>query len=100
MLSWRSPIHLGDAGDNAGGDCSRQVQREPVGDPGCRGNARGGRGGAEASVDLVPMADGGEGTVDALVAATGGSARQTQVSGPLGESVTAGSACWATVTPP
>ena len=26
-----------------------------------------------ASIDCVPMADGGEGTVDALVAATGGS---------------------------
>jgi glycerate kinase len=43
----------------------------------------------EASVDLAPMADGGEGTVDALVAATGGSSRQARVSGPLGEPVMA-----------
>jgi len=35
------------------------------------------------------MADGGEGTVDALVAATGGSIREASVSGPLGETVTA-----------
>ena len=31
-----------------------------------------------ASIDRVPMADGGEGTVDALVAATGGSYREAQ----------------------
>ena len=43
----------------------------------------------DASIDLAPMADGGEGTVDALVAATGGSVRQVQVSGPLGEPVLA-----------
>ena len=36
-------------------------------------------------VDQVPMADGGEGTVDALVAATGGSLREVAVTGPLGE---------------
>ena len=29
----------------------------------------------EATVDLCPMADGGEGTVEALVAATGGARR-------------------------
>jgi glycerate kinase len=43
-----------------------------------------------ASVERVPMADGGEGTVAALVAATGGSIRQATVSGPLGEPVAAG----------
>jgi glycerate 2-kinase len=43
----------------------------------------------EASIDLAPMADGGEGTVDALVAATGGSYRQARVSGPFGEPMTA-----------
>jgi glycerate kinase len=43
----------------------------------------------EAVVKLVPMADGGEGTVDALVAATGGSVRDVAVSGPLGEPVRA-----------
>ncbi len=41
----------------------------------------------DARVDLVPMADGGEGTVDALIAATGGQLRETVVSGPLGEPV-------------
>jgi glycerate kinase len=42
-----------------------------------------------ANIDRVPMADGGEGTVDALVAATGGSIREAQVTGPLGEPVLA-----------
>ena len=41
------------------------------------------------SIDRVPMADGGEGTVDALVAATGGSFREASVTGPRGEPVTA-----------
>lgn len=40
-------------------------------------------------IDLCPVADGGEGTVAALVAATGGERRQTRVSGPLGEPVNA-----------
>lgn len=42
-----------------------------------------------ATVDLVPMADGGEGTVEALVDATGGYYREATVSGPLGEPVVA-----------
>src|SRR3954463_975882 len=42
-----------------------------------------------ALVDLIPMADGGEGTVEALVEATGGSYREVTVSGPLGEPVVA-----------
>jgi glycerate 2-kinase len=42
-----------------------------------------------ATIDRVPMADGGEGTVDALVAATGGSFGEASVSGPPGEPVTA-----------
>jgi glycerate kinase len=42
-----------------------------------------------AALDLVPMADGGEGTVEALVAATGGSFREATVTGPLRESVVA-----------
>jgi glycerate kinase len=42
-----------------------------------------------ASIDLVPMADGGEGTVDALVAATGGSYHEARLRGPLGEPVVA-----------
>lgn len=36
-----------------------------------------------AELVLVPMADGGEGTVDALVAATGGHTRTVRVTGPL-----------------
>jgi glycerate kinase len=43
----------------------------------------------DAVIDRVPMADGGEGTVDALVYATHGSFREVRVTGPLGEPVTA-----------
>jgi len=43
----------------------------------------------DAVCDLVPMADGGEGTVDALVAATGGRIVSVRVTGPLGEPVDA-----------
>ncbi len=35
----------------------------------------------------VPMADGGEGTVDAVIAVTGGSMKGLEVTGPLGEKV-------------
>ncbi len=42
-----------------------------------------------ATLDLVPMADGGEGTVEALVEATGGHYREATVTGPLGEAVVA-----------
>ena len=42
-----------------------------------------------AEIDRVPMADGGEGTVAALVAATGGSYRTVTVTGPLGDPVVA-----------
>lgn len=42
-----------------------------------------------AEVCKAPIADGGEGTVEALVVATGGQFRQTQVTGPLGHPVTA-----------
>lgn len=38
----------------------------------------------EAQVDLCPIADGGEGTVAAMLAATGGRARVARVTGPLG----------------
>jgi glycerate kinase len=44
---------------------------------------------ADAEIDAIPMADGGEGTVDALVSATGGTLRRTTVTGPLGEPVEA-----------
>lgn len=43
----------------------------------------------QAQVLLKPMADGGEGTVDALLAACGGERRELRVSGPLGEPVLA-----------
>jgi glycerate kinase len=43
----------------------------------------------DAEVDQVPIADGGEGTVDALVLATGGRMETTEVRGPLGEPVRA-----------
>ncbi|MBM5459040.1 glycerate kinase [Pseudomonas sp. P66] len=43
----------------------------------------------DAEVVCVPMADGGEGTVAAVLAATGGELRSNQVQGPLGSEVTA-----------
>lgn len=43
----------------------------------------------EAETINVPMADGGEGTTEAAVRATGGSTRSCRVSGPLGDPVTA-----------
>ena len=43
----------------------------------------------DAAIDQVPMADGGEGTVDALVAATRGQFPRSRVTGPLGEPVLA-----------
>lgn len=43
----------------------------------------------DAEVVEVPLADGGEGTVDALVSATGGHYEERVVEGPLGEPVTA-----------
>lgn len=42
-----------------------------------------------AEILLRPMADGGEGTVDAVLAACGGERRELRVSGPLGEPVLA-----------
>lgn len=43
----------------------------------------------DAEVVSLPLADGGEGTVKAMVQATGGSLMTTRVSGPLGEPVDA-----------
>lgn len=43
----------------------------------------------DAELLLCPMADGGEGTVAAVLAATGGERQQTEVSGPLGDPVQA-----------
>nr|EKX9250575.1 glycerate kinase [Pseudomonas aeruginosa] len=38
----------------------------------------------DAQIVCMPMADGGEGTVDAVLAATGGERRVSTVQGPLG----------------
>ena len=46
------------------------------------------RGGIESVVEM-PLADGGEGTLDALLAARGGARRTATVTGPLGEPVEA-----------
>jgi glycerate 2-kinase len=43
----------------------------------------------EADIEIVPIADGGEGTAQALVDATGGKLLTQQVTGPLGEAVEA-----------
>lgn len=43
----------------------------------------------EAEIEIVPIADGGEGTVQALVDATGGKMIQQTVTGPLGKPVAA-----------
>src|SRR5258708_17977905 len=43
----------------------------------------------QAEMEIVPIADGGEGTVQALVDATGGQIVQQRVTGPLGEPVPA-----------
>ena len=43
----------------------------------------------DARVTVVPIADGGEGTVEALVAATGGQFLCKKVKGPLGKEVSA-----------
>ena len=43
----------------------------------------------DAAVNQVPIADGGEGTVEALVAATKGELRHDRVTGPLGEPLNA-----------
>jgi len=43
----------------------------------------------KAEIDFVPIADGGEGTVQALVDASGGKIIQMAVTGPLGEPVSA-----------
>ncbi|MBM6608004.1 glycerate 2-kinase [Enterobacteriaceae bacterium RIT814] len=45
----------------------------------------------EAEYVSVPVADGGEGTVEAMIAATNGALQYAAVTGPLGETV---NACW------
>ena len=44
----------------------------------------------DAGTVLVPVADGGDGTLETLVDATGGEIRSTTVTGPIGKPVTAG----------
>jgi len=44
---------------------------------------------ADAEIVMIPIADGGEGTTDAVVRATGGELRLVTVTGPLGEPVIA-----------
>ncbi len=51
--------------------------------------AQGVRGAGFDEVVEMPLADGGEGTLDTLLAARGGSRRTTRVTGPLGEPVDA-----------
>ena len=43
----------------------------------------------DAETVLVPVADGGDGTLETLVESTGGEVRSSEVTGPLGEPVTA-----------
>ena len=43
----------------------------------------------DAEITVIPVADGGEGTTDAVIRATGGEIRTVEVTGPLGEPVTA-----------
>ena len=47
----------------------------------------------QASVDLCPLADGGPGTVAAMVSATGGAYQDSDVFGPLGSPVRARWGC-------
>jgi glycerate kinase len=42
-----------------------------------------------AEIKVIPVADGGEGTTDAVIRATGGKINEVTVTGPLGEPVTA-----------
>ena len=71
---------------DAGGDRPGQVQGEPDGASRPPRPWRAAWHGLrpDASIDQVPMADGGEGTVDALVAATGGSYREAHGDRPAG----------------
>ena len=58
------------------------------------------RGDPTAEIETVPMADGGEGTLDALIAALGGERLTQEVSGPLGDPVGAEFAVVPTETGP
>lgn len=41
----------------------------------------------EADVDIFPLADGGEGTTDAIISATSGQTKNVKVTGPLGDKI-------------
>jgi glycerate kinase len=43
----------------------------------------------DAEIKVIPVADGGEGTTDAVIRATGGEIKEVAVTGPLGEPTTA-----------
>ena len=43
----------------------------------------------DADIMVIPVADGGDGTTDAVVRATGGEIKDVTVTGPLGEPATA-----------
>lgn len=43
----------------------------------------------DADIAIIPLADGGEGTVDAIIHAVGGSVYEAEVAGPLGDAVCA-----------
>ena len=43
----------------------------------------------DAEILVIPVADGGEGTTEAVIRATGGEIRTAEVTGPLGNPVTA-----------
>ena len=43
----------------------------------------------DAEILAIPVADGGEGTTDAVIRATGGELREVHATGPLGDPVTA-----------
>ncbi len=70
--------HRGGPTDEGGGG-PRQIQGEPDRPrSGPRNGPGSGPRGPDATIDQVPMADGGEGTVEALVAATGGPFREAR----------------------
>ena len=82
------------------GDCSGFFQREPERARRRRRYRAGFRQiYPQAHYVKLPMADGGEGTVESMVAATGGEIVQMTVTGPLGSRYRGSMACWATEKP-
>ena len=54
----------------------------------------------DADTILIPVADGGDGTLAALIDTTGGSYHEATVTGPLGDALMPVGASWATAKPP